>query len=321
MKQTELTSQHSIARGNTWKWPRSPGTGILLFSGALTLSFLSSLWELISYSANSDLYSYIRLIPFVSAYLIWLKKEKLRGLLDRSPRAALLALTIGAGVLITYWTLVGQGWQVNRNDKLALLMAAFLSFLLGGGFLFLGAGVMRAIAFPAGILFFMAPLPTFLISWITTFLQHASADAGYALLSLVGEPILRRGLFFQLSGITIEVAEECSGIHSTLVLFITSLLAGYLFLRTPWKRAVLTLAVIPLAILRNGFRIFTIAMLCVHVDPRMIDSPIHHRGGPIFFMLSLVPFLALLFVLRRSERTKNNPASVTAGSPGKEPLT
>jgi len=83
----------------------------------------------------------------------------------------------------------------------------------------------------------------------------------------------------------------------------------------------LTLAVIPLAILRNGFRIFTIAMLCVHVDPTMIDSPIHHRGGPIFFILSLVPFLAFLFVLRRSERRKNSPGAAIVGLKGKEPLT
>jgi exosortase C (VPDSG-CTERM-specific) len=276
---------------------------------------------LLLYSSNSDLYSYIPLIPFVSAYLIWLKKEKLRGLQGRSPRAALLALATGAGVLITYWTLVGQGWQVNRNDKLTLMACAFLSFLLGGGFLFLGADVMRAIAFPAGLLFFMAPLPTFLTSWISSFLQHASAEAGYLLLSLAGEPILRHGLFFQLSGIAIEVAEECSGIHSSLVLLITSLLAGYMFLRTPWKSAVLTLAVIPLAILRNGFRIFTIAMLCVHVDPAMIDSPIHHRGGPIFFALSLVPFSVLLLVLHRSERQKNSPRAVIDGLTGKEPLT
>jgi len=108
----------------------------------------------------------------------------------------------------------------------------------------------------------------------------------FTLLSLVGEPILRRGIIFQLSGITIEVAEECSGIHSSIVLFITSLLAGYLFLRTPWKRAVLTLAVIPLAILRNGFRIFTIAVLCVHVDPatsfhHSIFSLIHFSFFPI----------------------------------------
>ena len=72
-----------------------------------------------------------------------------------------------------------------------------------------------------------------------------------------------------------------------------------MFLRSPWKRAVLTLAVIPLAIIRNGFRILTISWLCVHVGPEMIDSPIHHRGGPIFFILSLIPFFALLFLLRR----------------------
>jgi exosortase C (VPDSG-CTERM-specific) len=249
-----------------------------------------------------------------------LKKEHLRGLVDGSPRAALVVLTIGAGILITYWTLVAQGWQANRNDKLALMMSAFFAFLLGGGFLFFGARVMRAITFPAVMVLFMAPLPTFLASWITSFLQHTSAEAGYAMLNLVGEPILRRGLVFQLSGITIEVAEECSGIHSSLVLFITSLLAGYLFLRTPWKRAVLTLVVIPLAILRNGFRIFTIAMLCVHVGPAMIDSPIHRRGGPIFFALSLVPFVALLVAMRRSERANNNRASVNTASPGKEPL-
>jgi len=319
VKQTELTSRPVIARSSTSKWPRSPGIGILLFSGVLALAFFSSLLDLLLYSVNSDLYSYIPLIPFVSAYLIWLKKEDLRRLLDRSPKPALLALASGAVVLILYWILVGQGWQVNRNDKLTLMVSAFLSLLLGGGFLFLGVGAMRAIAFPAGILFFMAPLPTFLASCITSFLQHTSAEAGYALLSLVGEPILRRGFVFQLSGMTIEVAEECSGIHSSLVLFITSLLAGYLFLRTPWKKAVLTLAVVPLAILRNGFRIFTIAMLCVHVDPAMIDSPIHRRGGPIFFLISLVPFLALLFVLRRSERQKNSSTGGNKGLAGKEP--
>src|SRR5206468_3448993 len=129
------------------------------------------------------------------------------------------------------------------------------------------------------------------------------------------------GLFFHLPGIVIEVAKECSGIHSTLVLFITSLLAGHLFLRSPWKKAALALAVVPLGIARNGIRIFTISMLCVHVDPTMIDSPIHHRGGPIFFILALVPFLALLFVLRRSERPKNSPTSVIGGLPGKNPLT
>ena len=88
----------------------------------------------------------------------------------------------------------------------------------------------------------------------------------------------------------------------SLALFITSVLAGHLFFRSFGKRSLLALAVIPLGIIRNGFRIFVIAMLCVHVNPDMIDSPIHHRGGPIFFMLSLIPFSLLLYILWRLER-------------------
>ena len=91
-------------------------------------------------------------------------------------------------------------------------------------------------------------------------------------------------------------------IRFLMVLFITSLLAGRLFLRSPWKRAVLCLVVIPLALLRNGFRIFVLGELCAHIGPEMIDSPVHHHGGPLFFALSLLPFFALLYYLRRSER-------------------
>ena len=114
-------------------------------------------------------------------------------------------------------------------------------------------------------------------------------------------PVFRQGLEFQLPGFALLVAPECSGIHSSLVLFITSLLAGYLFLKTPTRRVLLTVAVIPLALLRNGFRVFVIGELCVNVSPDMINSPIHNRGGPIFFALSLIPFFLLLYWLRRSE--------------------
>jgi hypothetical protein len=60
--------------------------------------------------------------------------------------------------------------------------------------------------------------------------------------------------------------------------------------------------VIPLGILRNGFRVFVIGMLCVHVGPHMIEHVIHRRGGPVFFALSLLPLFALLWWLRRWER-------------------
>jgi exosortase C (VPDSG-CTERM-specific) len=166
-------------------------------------------------------------------------------------------------------------------------------------FVFLGKKTVRAVVFPLGFLVFMIPMPVFLSDWIVLELQRKSAWAADAMFNLAGTPVVFSGLTMQLPDITLEVAPQCSGIHSTLALFITSVLAAYLFLRSPWKGALLTLAVIPLAIMRNGFRIFTIGELCVHVGPQMINSYIHHHGGPIFFTLSLVPFFLLLYLLSR----------------------
>ena len=106
---------------------------------------------------------------------------------------------------------------------------------------------------------------------------------------------------FQLPGIVIEVAQECSGIRSSWVLFITSVLASYLFLKSPWRRFILVAFVIPLGIVRNGFRILVIGLLCVHLGPQMIHSIIHKQGGPLFFALSLIPLFLLLWWLRRGE--------------------
>jgi exosortase C (VPDSG-CTERM-specific) len=186
--------------------------------------------------------------------------------------------------------------------------------LVGACAWFLGALRLRALTFPLGFLVFLAPMPEFVARWVESLLQLGSAGAAFAFFRSVGTPVYYHDLIFQLPGFSLQIAPECSGIHSSVVLFITSLLAGYLFLRTPWKRTFLALAVIPLALLRNGFRVFTIGELCVHVGPQMIDSPIHHKGGPLFFALSLVPFFALLLFLVKSDRREGSGKSQTLGA-------
>jgi len=141
-----------------------------------------------------------------------------------------------------------------------------------------------------------------LLGWIEAGLQQGSSVVAEWLFTIFGMPVLRQGTSFRLPGFPLEVAPECSGIHSSLVLFITSLVAGNLFLRGSWKRAIFTFSVVPLALLRNGFRIFTIGELCVNISPDMINSFIHTRGGPIFFTLSIVPLFLFLLLLRKLER-------------------
>jgi exosortase C (VPDSG-CTERM-specific) len=272
---------------------------------ALGLCFARPILDLIRYALDSEFNSYILLVPFISAYLIWADKGGL--VLDSRPVRAFAVppLVVGVGILIGYWATAGAGWEPGVDTYLALMMLSLLALVVGAGFLFLGLGTMRAAAFPLVLLLFVIPLPGPLLQAIVSFLQHKSADVASGLFSMSGMAFLRQDTLFQLPGIPIEVAPECSGIRSTLVLFITSLVAGYLFLQSPWRRAVLSLAVIPLALLRNGFRIFTIGELCVNIGPQMIHSPIHKKGGPLFFALSLIPFFLLLFWLRHSERHRS----------------
>ena len=92
---------------------------------------------------------------------------------------------------------------------------------------------MAARAFPLAFLLFMAPLPDSATDWLETVSKLASVETADFFFAISGEPVLRNGTIFQLSGIVLEVAQECSGIRSSWVLFIVAILASHLFLRSP----------------------------------------------------------------------------------------
>jgi exosortase C (VPDSG-CTERM-specific) len=286
-------------------WP-----GLVVFTVVLALCFGKPLYDLICYATHSSLYSHIPLIPFISLYLARLKRPELTRSSEPLRWLAALPWLAGVAALGAYWFVFRSEWKPGTNDYLTLTVFAFVSLFIGGCLFFLGRDTVRALTFPLAFLLFMVPFPSFLTDWIETFFQYTSAEAAHAMIGLSGTPVFRDGLNLRVPGVPLRVAQECSGIHSSLVLIITSLVAGQLFLRSPWKRAMLAVAVIPLAILRNGFRIFTIAQLCVRISPDMIHSWIHRHGGPVFFALSLVPFFALLLLLRKSELRAGHAAKL-----------
>ena len=286
----------------------------------LALCFGLPLYDLTRFAAGSELYSYILLVPFISLYLVRLEKQDMQMFFKPARGTATGFLTAGAVVLIAYWLVYRPRLKPMEDEYLAVMMISFLLFFLGICCLFFGREILRAMAFPLGFLIFMVPIPAVAVHGIDSFLQYGSAPVAEGFFRLAGTPLFRDGLVFQLPDITIQIAPECSGIHSSLVLFITSLLAGHIFLRTPWKRAIFVLVVIPLGILRNGFRVFTIGELCVHIGPQMIDSPIHRKGGPIFFILSLIPLFILLVVLQKSERACGKFKPAMEENPSSKPI-
>jgi len=269
-------------------------------AAALALCFCVPLYRLAKFALQSDLYSHVLLIPVLSIYLIWTKRSTI--IARPAPDHVIAGIFVAIGALVLGLSLISTPPAVD--DYLAGRILSFVFFLIGISAWILGRQNLRMLAFPLGFLVFMVPFPTGLRNSLELFLQHGSAQAALLLFRLAGTSVFYHDLLFQLRGINLEVAPECSGIHSSLALFITSVVAGHFFLQSRWKCVVLTLAVIPLALIRNGFRIFTIGELCVHVSPDMIDSFIHHHGGPIFFVLSLIPFFFLLRFLYKSAPTR-----------------
>ena len=273
----------------------------------LLAAFGQPLLGLANYAAHSSLHSYILLIPFVSGYLLYLRRDQLPKKRVADIPLSILTLAGGLGVfLFTHW-LAFAGRLPADNYYFVLLTISFLSCLGAGVLFFFGRDWMRAAAFPLAYLIFMIPMPDAMADALESASKYASAEVANVLFHLSGTPFLRAGLIFQLPNITIEVAQECSGIRSSWVLLMTSILAANLFLRTRWRRFALIAFVIPLAILRNGFRILVIGLLCVNVGPQMIHSLIHRRGGPLFFMLSLIPFLLVLWLLRKGDVRTRQP--------------
>lgn len=266
---------------------------ILWFWEPLALVLSNSLYH--EYSQD---YSHIVFIPFLCLYLLYLQRAAIFATMEWSPFLGPILMVAGSAVSL--------GTKEPTSETLDSFFPAILSFVMicWGVFLFCyGVQAFRAASFSLGLLVFMVPFPSVVLDAIVGFLQQSSADAVEWLFSVLGVPVLREGFIFELSNFTILVAEECSGIRSALALFITSLVAGHLFLRSTWGKIGLMFIVTPLAIVKNAFRIVGLALLANYVDPTYItDSVLHRKGGIPLFLFSLVFLFSVVWLFRQLEK-------------------
>ncbi len=132
-------------------------------------------------------------------------------------------------------------------------------------------------------------------------LQKGSADVSY-IFRLLGVPVLRQGFVFSLPGLDIEVAEQCSGIRSSVSLFIASILAGHLVLHSTRKKVYLCLLTIPIVIAKNAVRIVVLSLAGAYVDRDILFGSVHKASGILFSPLAFLVFAGLLLMLYRSEK-------------------
>ncbi|MGE3311128.1 MAG: exosortase/archaeosortase family protein [Limisphaerales bacterium] len=279
------------------------GRRFLLTAAIVTLVFANP-WVALFRGAMADaLYSYAVLIPYVSIWLIWQIHGTPGPKGSRPAPAAGILLLFAAAACAAGGILARRsGWIVSPASWLTTQIGAWVIAIWGTAFLHLGGTWIRERVFALAFLSFTVPFPDPVVAAIEAGLQSASATASDWLFSLSGTPYLRDEMVFWLPNIRINVAPECSGIRSTLVLVITGILGAHLLLARWYHRLAVVAVILPLGVFRNALRILTLTLLSVHVDPGIMNSALHKRGGPLFFAVSLIPLFLMFWWFGRRER-------------------
>jgi len=285
------SSNDTTPKNTNWVW--AAYFSICILPSLFFLNWLKYLAELVR---GNETYSHIPLIPLVSICLIYTERRTIFP--GRAPGWKIPAAIVVAGaVLLAAVRLKINSWDLAEQTS---LMVLGLVLLWTGAFgVFFGESAMRKAIFPLSFLAFAIPLPPQLFSEFIGFLQKRSADAVAVTFRIIGIPFARQGFDFALPGVTIEVAEECGGIRSTLALVMTAAIAGHLWLRSFPRTLLLCLSMIPIAIAKNALRITLLSWLAVYVNRSVLFGPLHRYGGIPLFGLGLAMMGLMVLLLQR----------------------
>lgn len=257
-------------------WPRIAWFGLLLAA-----CYAPVLWALVGSWENPDMgHGYF--VPLIVAFIIWQMRDSLKVMNPEPNWWGLLLVLLGGAQLIV----------ATLGVELFLARSAFVITLIGMVWLLGGNRILKKLAFPLFLLFFMIPIPAIVYNRITFPLQILASKLADGALTLIDIPVLREGNILELPNQRLSVVEACSGIRSLLSLTFLSLVYGYFFEKRTWTRVLLFASTIPIAILANGSRV-TFTGIMTQVKPEFAEGFFHETTGWVLFMGAL--FILILF--------------------------
>lgn len=251
-----------------------------------------------SLGLHDDRYIQIAAAPFLFAFLAYWERKRIFGDVAWNPRLGTPSLVLAVAVYLAFLRSSSYG---PDSLRLPLAVCAVILACMATFILCYGLRSFRAAWFPLCCLVLMIPVPAPIMDQFTVALEHASAATSYQMLRLVGIPVFAQGMKLMLPGLEIEVAPECSGIHSCLALALVGLLASRVCLRNGWNRLALVVAAFPIAIFKNAIRISVLATVGAYVNRAVLFGPIHRKGGLVFTPLAVILLVALLVALQKAE--------------------
>lgn len=237
-------------------------------------------WMISRWNEDESYHSHGWLIPIVSLVIAWYATEP--------------ATTPGRdGRLWGFWICAGS-WALHLlagvEDVNSISGFTLVPMIFGFAVMLLGWRRSQPIWFAIAFLFFMIPLPDFVISGLNFKLKLIAADVATFLLDASGIPAIREGSYMLFGDERLAVGDVCSGLRSLLSLVALGFLYAYVVRAKGWLQVLAVMAaIVPAAVLGNGLRIALVSML-VHFlgtepifKPIVADVDVHLLTGGIIF--------------------------------------
>jgi len=237
-------------------------------------------WWYIRCSSADSYYSHGFLIPFVSGFLIWQKKNELKNI---KPDGSLWGLG-----LIFFSVLI----HLSGTILYVFSVSGFsIFFLIIGITLFIyGRQITQTILFPLGFTIFMFPLPLAFINKISFPMKMLVAKSGTLIVSLIGIPVLREGFHIIIPAGDLLVGNPCSGLRSLISFLALGALFAYMINTSNLKKWLLFILAVPVALLSNIVRV-PILILISHywgLEAAAPESFWHDASGIFVFILGFI---------------------------------
>lgn len=238
------------------------------------------------------------LIPLVSAFVLWRKRK------DWSLAAREISLA-GLGVVIAALLLYVVGLRVQQTR---LVLLSLIALLWGIPFFVYGRRIAGILLFPCAYLVFCIPM-TFLED-LTLPLRLVSTSVSSVLLNGLAIPVTRAGTAIHVEaggGFALDVGHPCSGLRYLTAMVAITVVYAYFSHREPWKRVVLSLASVPLAMAGNIARIVLIAMVGTWFGVERAVGFYHdYSGYVVFAVAALLMAVTSNFLERVGKERKAN---------------
>lgn len=276
-------------------WAAIFGMGVVLFHfqgsttetgayGRSAITWLIAQWNMPGGAASHGWF----ILP-VSAYMVWRRRRELAA---APKRVAYCGLVVIIAALMLHW--IGLRVQQSR-----LALFAIIGLTCGIPWFLYGPRVARLLAFPCAYLVFAVPLN--FLEERTFPLRLMVSRISAHILNGLALPVRRVGTAIYSTrpgGFSFEVADPCSGLNSLLALLALTTAYAWLTQTGLWRRAILALSAIPLAVAANVVRIVTIACVAEYIDPQTALTLYHDYSGFMIFSVAVLLMLALSAMLK-----------------------